>query len=333
MSEPKRDEFAQGNFEGSDENYTPAYAIDPILKHIPKGDTVWCAFDLEQHSEYVKLIRANGNKVIASHIETGQDFFDYEPDQHWDLLVSNPPFKNKRMFFERALSFRKPFALLMNIGWLHDNDLIEMYHNHGKTLQVLHLNDRVQFSNPDGTTGAFNKDTGKRIQMPFNSSYICCDFLQRDNMRAEVKGPKYVAGIIASKKRTVSALKKAEHRAGIEQRKADRFQKKVDAHVSKIEKSEVKIANAKSDSARQKAVDFAARYREELLPLETQASEAQCIADEANAFIAYTRSQVENHQELTSEQEFSRLNLDEQLDEIERINQERVALKEANDEK
>lgn len=40
----------------SDEIYTPAYAVKPILKYIPKDNIVWCPFDTED-SEYVKLIQ------------------------------------------------------------------------------------------------------------------------------------------------------------------------------------------------------------------------------------------------------------------------------------
>ena len=57
----------------SDECMTGYYAVRPILKYIPKDWVVWCPFDMEE-SEYVKLIRANGNKVIASHISKGHDF-------------------------------------------------------------------------------------------------------------------------------------------------------------------------------------------------------------------------------------------------------------------
>jgi hypothetical protein len=83
--------FDAGNYPTSNENYTPDYAVKPILKYIPKNAVVWCPFD-EEHSEYVKLIRENGNKVICSHINTGQDFFEYEPEEKWDVIISNPPF-------------------------------------------------------------------------------------------------------------------------------------------------------------------------------------------------------------------------------------------------
>ena len=70
----------------SDEVYTPAYAVKPIIKYIKKDATVWCPFDFES-SEYVRLIRENGNKVIATHIDNGQNFFYYEPEEHYDVIV------------------------------------------------------------------------------------------------------------------------------------------------------------------------------------------------------------------------------------------------------
>lgn len=77
---------------GGDESYTPSYGVAPIIKYIPKNAIVWCPFDKE-HSEFVKQIRANGNTVIFSHIEDGKDFFEFEPET-WDMIISNPPFKN-----------------------------------------------------------------------------------------------------------------------------------------------------------------------------------------------------------------------------------------------
>ena len=106
--------FSGGN---NDECYTPDYGVKPILKYIPEGATVWCPFDTI-YSEFTKQI-SKQNKVIATHISMGIDFFDLEPE-YWDIIVSNPPFTNKRKYFERALSFGKPFALIMTKTWLND---------------------------------------------------------------------------------------------------------------------------------------------------------------------------------------------------------------------
>ena len=66
----------------SDEVYTPAYAVKPLLKYLKdfKG-IIWCPFDQED-SEYVKIFRENGFDVIATHIDNGQNFFYYEPDNY-----------------------------------------------------------------------------------------------------------------------------------------------------------------------------------------------------------------------------------------------------------
>ena len=127
----------------NDECITPNYGVKPIVKYIPKEAVVWCPFDTEE-SEFVKQIRANGNKVIATHIEKGQDFFTYEPDEHWDCIVSNPPFTGKRKIFERALSFNKPFALMAPNTWWNDAAPAQIFKD--KDLQILSFDKRIRFA-------------------------------------------------------------------------------------------------------------------------------------------------------------------------------------------
>lgn len=151
----------------NDECYTPDYGVIPIIKYIPKNWIVWCPFDKED-SQFVKLIKENGNKVIYSHIDNGQDFYTYEPEEHWDCIVSNPPFSNKRHIFERALSFNKPFALIMSNTWLNDSAPKQLFKD--KELQLLMFEKRMKFVKPDGTIE--NKIT-------FSSSYYCWNFLPK----------------------------------------------------------------------------------------------------------------------------------------------------------
>jgi len=161
---------------GNDEAYTPSYGVKPIIKYIPPHVIVWCPFDKED-SEFVKQIRANGNTVIASHIDDGKDFFDYQP-KVWDIIVSNPPFKNKRKFFERALSFGKPFALIMTNAALNDKYPVWCWKEYNKQFQILKFDKRMKFTNPDGREN--NKIT-------FNSSYFCCDFLPKDFIQEKLE--------------------------------------------------------------------------------------------------------------------------------------------------
>ena len=105
-------EFAQDKINKSDEFYTLDYAIKPLLKYIPSDKTIWCPFDKEE-SNFVKLLRENGNTVIYSHIEEGKNFFEYEP-QNYDMIISNPPYSLRTPILER-LFFNDSVVILFKI--------------------------------------------------------------------------------------------------------------------------------------------------------------------------------------------------------------------------
>lgn len=160
-----------------DENFTPAYAVNPLLKYLSKDKIIWCPVDTED-SEYVKVLRDNGYTVVYSHIENGQDYYTYEPD-NWDIMVSNPPFTGKRHIFERALSFGKPFALLMSNTWLNDSAPKQLFKD--VDLQLLMFEQRIQFSNEKKIT--------------FSSSYFCRDLLPKQIIMEKLVIPKNNKGV------------------------------------------------------------------------------------------------------------------------------------------
>lgn len=157
----------------NDECYTPHYAVEAILEFIPKNAIVWCPFDTPE-SEFVKQI-SKTNKVVYSHIDQGEDFLVFEPNNKWDIIISNPPFTNKRKFFERALSFNKPFALIMANTWLNDSAPKQLFKE--KDLQLLMFDKRMKFGSPDG------RDNSK---ITFSSSYFCWNFLPKQIMMKEL---------------------------------------------------------------------------------------------------------------------------------------------------
>ena len=53
------------------ELYTPYYAVDHIMKYLPKDKIIWCPFDEEWSSFYNKL-KENGFHVIRSSLREGQ---------------------------------------------------------------------------------------------------------------------------------------------------------------------------------------------------------------------------------------------------------------------
>ena len=178
--------YSNGN---NDECYTPAYAVEPIAKYVADYERrvwesndcvtkrnliVWCPFDKED-SEFVKeLSDWCFIDVVFSHIDYGQDFFEYEPEE-WDIIVSNPPFTNKRKYFERALSFNKPFALIMTNTWLNDSAPKQLFKD--KDLQLLMFDKRMKFISPDG------RDNNK---ITFSSSYYCWNFLPKQLIMEEL---------------------------------------------------------------------------------------------------------------------------------------------------
>ena len=157
----------------NDECMTLEYAVKPILKYIPKDWVVWCPFD-KLDSKFVQLITNRGNKVIHTHIDEGCDFYRYEPSEHWDCIISNPPFTNKRGIFERALSFNKPFALIMSNTWLNDAAPVQIFTKYDRRLQLLLFDKRMKFNN-----GGIIQD-----KITFSSSYFCSDFLPSERSRA-----------------------------------------------------------------------------------------------------------------------------------------------------
>lgn len=162
----------------NDECYTPWYWIEPIIKYIPPDKIIWCPFDKEE-SNFVKLIRQAWYNVEYSHIDNWQDFFKYEPKK-WDIIISNPPFTNKRKYFERALSFWKPFALIMTNTWLNDAAPKQLFKD--KDLQMLMFDKRIHFIKPD-----WNVDK----KTTFSSSYYCRNFLPKQIIMRELYLVKY----------------------------------------------------------------------------------------------------------------------------------------------
>ena len=157
----------------SDEVFTPAYAVYPLLKYLDaycnkSNYTIWCPFDKED-SEYVKIFRAEGYNVIATHIDADQNFFTYEPEEHYDFIISNPPFSLKNLVLKRLYELGKPFAILLPLPALQGQARFPYLQD----CQALIFDKRINFY----------KDSAKTIMekgVAFASIYVCKDFLPRD---------------------------------------------------------------------------------------------------------------------------------------------------------
>ena len=147
----------------NDEFYTPKYAIEPILKYIPKDKVVWCPFDTED-SNFVKMLRQQGNGVILTHKDNGQDFFEYEPEEPYDCIVSNPPYSLKNEVFERLFSLDKRFAMLVGVvGIFESQRRYHLFKNN--EFEIMYMNKRIAYFKN------FN-DQKPSLNPPFSSVYI-----------------------------------------------------------------------------------------------------------------------------------------------------------------
>lgn len=167
----------QSAWNQKDEYYTPSILVDAIIPYLktnpntfdipPEELTIWCPFDTE-NSEFVIRLKEAGFKVIYTHIWRGQDFFNYEPQEEYHYIVSNPPFTQKLQVFERLYELKKPFAMVMGLPILNYQQVGTFFHqkqNEGNNLQLLIVDKKVSF---DGNTASFN------------NSYFCWNVLDKD---------------------------------------------------------------------------------------------------------------------------------------------------------
>ena len=151
----------------SDEYYTPSSAIVPLLKYISKKDIIWCPFDKE-NSKYVQVFSQNGNKVIFSHIDNGENFFYYSPE-NYDIIISNPPFSCKDDILKRLEELQKPYAMLFPLPTLQGQKRFPYMMD----CQALIFDKRINYY-----TDKEKKQVQKGIS--FGSFYLCRDFLPKD---------------------------------------------------------------------------------------------------------------------------------------------------------
>lgn len=154
--------LSKPRFNIKDEYYTPSILVKPIIKYLRPNATIWCPFDTE-NSEFVILLKEAGHKVIYSHIWYGQDFFEFEPEEYYDYIISNPPFTRKLDVLKRLYEIGKPFAMVMGLPILNYQEIGEFFLD--KELQLLIVDKKVSF---DGKTASFN------------NSYFCYKMLPKD---------------------------------------------------------------------------------------------------------------------------------------------------------
>lgn len=152
------------------EAYTPKYAVDIILPYIDKDKTIWSPFSRDEHN-FADYLRWKWYKVINTHFNPDtwewDDFLTYTPDFHFDIILDNPPFKNKTKYVERSISFWKPFALFLPLNSFWDNGIPNLFMKYWLEPEMLIPDKRTEFENQE------NK------WISFKTVYICNGILPK----------------------------------------------------------------------------------------------------------------------------------------------------------
>jgi hypothetical protein len=128
----------------SDDFQTPSIAIQPLLKYIPKEKIIWeCSCG---KGNICRAFEVEGYNVIGTDIKTGSNFLNYEPEENYDVIVTNPPFTIKEQFLARAYKLKKPFAFLLPLTTFEGQKRQKLFKDNG--VQVIFVNKRINFETP-----------------------------------------------------------------------------------------------------------------------------------------------------------------------------------------
>ena len=148
--------------EKNDELYTPNYAIEPLLKYLPKDKIIWECTDFGS-SNITKLLKQHDYKVISTH-KDNFDFLTDIPNFDFDIIITNPPYSLKNEFLKKCYEYDKPFCLLLPLTSLEGIERGKMFREKG--IDVLVLDKRCDFMD--------NKKSNW-----FNTSWFCYKVLPK----------------------------------------------------------------------------------------------------------------------------------------------------------
>ena len=134
--------------QGSPDDFqTPPEALNPLYEYLPDGWIIWeCA---QGKGNLATALHSRGYGVIATDILTGQDFLNYEPPGDYDCIITNPPYRTKQDFLQRAYSLGKPFAFLLPLITFETAKRQKLFRDNG--LEVIFFDKRINFETPSGT--------------------------------------------------------------------------------------------------------------------------------------------------------------------------------------
>ena len=98
-----------------DEYFTRIEDAETIAQHIVRPMNVWLPFN-DKGSAFEIVLKKHGHKVFC----TDGDFFETDPPQGINAVISNPPFSRKKEVVQRLDSLNIKYALIVPFLFLND---------------------------------------------------------------------------------------------------------------------------------------------------------------------------------------------------------------------
>lgn len=141
---------------------TPADGWDALMMNIVRPTNrrvrVWDPFFCEGLSR--QMLEQRGCQVIHE----DRDFYAWQPDpSEYDVILTNPPYSQKKKVLERMLELSKPFALIVPISILASKYFAKLLPGQNIPYQVIVPERRITFVRHGQPTSV----------SPFDSIWLC----------------------------------------------------------------------------------------------------------------------------------------------------------------
>ena len=135
---------------------------ESIIDYIPKDKIIYEPFYLNGNSKkYLTELGVPEKNIIHKNI----DFYQNVNKLDFDLIVSNPPFRDKKKILKLLYDLDKPFILLLPISTISKKYFQKLFKN---KVQMLIPYKRTNFDQ-------YNKQTNEKIKsnVYFDTAFIC----------------------------------------------------------------------------------------------------------------------------------------------------------------
>jgi len=126
------------DFKKDDDYETPKYIWEFITPYINKNKTIYEPFYCSGLSG--QYLRELGYNVIHNDIDFYENYDKYE----YDIIVSNPPFSDKKKVFDKLKHIDKPFIMIVPISTITKKFFKDNFKDDDITMLI--PNKRLQFS-------------------------------------------------------------------------------------------------------------------------------------------------------------------------------------------